>query len=95
MSSEDEKYAVARKRVEQVRGFYEHLAIYLAVNLALFVLNIVTSPGTLWFWYPLLFWGVIVVVHAFSVFLGYGWQERKVEELVKRAEEEEKRSKTA
>lgn len=81
----------ARKRVAEVKEFYVHLGIYLIVNAALFAINMITNPDTLWFFWPLLGWGVGVVIHAFTVategrLLGPEWEERKVEELVQREE---------
>ncbi len=42
---EGEKYLRAKKRVENLKAFYIHLAVYLLVNVMLFVLNAVTDPG--------------------------------------------------
>ena len=41
----DEKYEKAKKRVEEIKGFYTHLIVYVVVNLGLFILNFVTTPG--------------------------------------------------
>ncbi len=44
---EQARYEKARKRVEEIKGFYTHLLTYVLVNLALFVLNLITSPRSL------------------------------------------------
>ena len=76
----------ARERIESEREFYGHLAIYLVVNAMLMVLNLITSPGSLWFIYPLLGWGVGLAAHAASVFglpgMGRAWEERRTRELM-------------
>ncbi len=84
---EQARYDRARKRVEELREFYRHLVTYLVVNAFLFVLNKLTSPGHDWFIWPLLGWGIGIVIHAASVFgigrlWGEGWEERKIQEIM-------------
>ncbi|MGD9380783.1 MAG: 2TM domain-containing protein [candidate division WOR-3 bacterium] len=84
---EQEKYERARKRVDELKSFYSHLFVYLAVNTGLFLLNILTSPRHLWFYWPLIGWGIGLTIHGLSVFgtqrfLGKDWEERKIKELV-------------
>jgi hypothetical protein len=80
-------YDRAKKRVRALRGFYQHLTIYVLVNALLVVINLATSPRALWFYWPLLGWGIGIVVHGASVFAGgclWGkdWEERKIKELI-------------
>jgi hypothetical protein len=49
-------------------GFTIHLAAYLAVNALLVFINLNTSSARLWFYWPLLGWGVGLLAHAFAVF---------------------------
>lgn len=63
-----EAYERAEKAVEARFEFYRHLAIYVAVNVLLVVINLLTSPETLWFIWALLGWGIAIVVHAIQVF---------------------------
>ncbi|MEM7220417.1 MAG: 2TM domain-containing protein [Pseudomonadota bacterium] len=71
----------ARARIEELKGFYGHLASYVAVNLFLFGINAMTG-GPWWFFWPLMGWGIGVVAHAVQT-LGVGgdWEERKLQEL--------------
>jgi hypothetical protein len=82
-----------RKRIEDLRGFYGHLGAYLTVMLALFLINMLAGPRVLWFLYPLVGWGVFVLMHGVTVFLGgpFGqrWEERKTRQLM---EKEKQRS---
>ncbi len=72
----------ARERVDVLRGYYSHLASYVAVNLFLAAINLVTSPGSWWFIYPLLGWGIGLAIHTAEVFwTGTDWEERKLQEL--------------
>ena len=89
MKNEEFKYQRAEKRVEALRGFYIHVGVYVLVNLLLFLINITASPESLWFFWPLLGWGIAVVLHAFSVFgsgrlLGADWEEKKIEEIMEK-----------
>jgi hypothetical protein len=92
MSTEqDAAYRRARQRVAALRSFYVHLVVYVIVNAFLFLINIVTSPNSLWFYWPLLGWGIALLIHAVFVFgfggggwLGPDWEQRKVQEYVDR-----------
>ena len=91
---EQARYDKAKKRVEEIKGFYTHLLVYALVNAALFVLNLVTSPRELWFYWPLFGWGIGVVAHAGSVFFpwrfwGPEWEDRKIKELMKKEQDGE------
>jgi hypothetical protein len=48
-------------------GFFIHLAAYVAVNALLAGINLTANPDKLWFFWPLLGWGVGVVAHAGAV----------------------------
>jgi hypothetical protein len=84
---EQAKYERARRRVEEIKGFYSHLMVYALVNLGLFVLDLITSPGIQWFYWPLFGWGIGILAHAGSVFgpgrfWGPEWEERKIKQLM-------------
>lgn len=51
---ENAAYKKAKERVEEIKGFYIHLFVYVVVNFALFLINIITSPDALWFYWPLI-----------------------------------------
>jgi len=79
--NEEERYYQAKKRVEEIKGFYGNLAAYILVNIFLIILNLATSPKYLWFFWPLLGWGIGVVFHGLSVFkvspfFGKEWEEK-------------------
>ena len=84
---DEEKYKQAKKRVEEIKGFYGHLFAYLGVNLTLLIINLVTSPRDLWFYWVTLFWGIGIFWHAMGVFLfsrfpGQEWEQKKIKELM-------------
>jgi len=89
----DEKYEKAKKRVEEIKGFYSHLIAYVAVNIVLVIINLVTSRGVLWFYWPLLGWGIGLFFHAMGVFVfskfpGNQWEERKIKEIMEKMKED-------
>lgn len=86
-SISEERYLKAQKKVEDLKGFYGNLSSYIIVNTGLLILNLVTSPEHLWFFYPLLGWGLGVALHGMSVFnympfLNRNWEEQKIRELM-------------
>ena len=82
-----EHYESAKKRVRMLFDFYKHAAIYVTVNLLLLLVNLITEPHTLWFYWPLIFWGIGLASHAFKVY-GFSttskWEEKKIQEMVER-----------
>jgi len=65
--SEEQIYALARKRAAAKRGFRIHLAVYLVVNAALvLVWAFAAGRGFPWFIFPLGGWGIGVVSHYFG-----------------------------
>jgi hypothetical protein len=83
----EDRYYVAKKKVNEIKGFYGNLASYLLVNVILLVVNLTTSPEYLWFFWPLLGWGIGVLIHGMTVFqwlpfLGKEWEEKKIKEFI-------------
>jgi hypothetical protein len=84
---EQTRYQEAKRRVEEIKGFYFHLLSYLLVNAVLVVINLLTSPEYLWFIWPVIGWGIGLIIHGFSVFgslWGKSWEERKIKEIMER-----------
>jgi uncharacterized membrane protein len=81
--SEQEIYERARKRVEEKKGFYAHLCVYLVINILIVIIWLVTSLGCYpWFVFPVGGWGVIVILHALFVFVFHkdaNWEKNAVE----------------
>lgn len=87
--NDEDKYYIAKKKVENIKGFYGNLTSFLLVNAILIFINLYTSPNHLWFYWPLIWWGFGVVFHGLKVFevfpvLGKGWEERKIQELMEK-----------
>ena len=84
--NEDKLYKREKARMEALRGFYIHALVYVVVNLGLFALNMLTSRDSLWFYWPLLGWGIGLAINGIVVFAGglfsADWEERKIRELM-------------
>jgi hypothetical protein len=82
------KLELAKRKIAVLRGFYIHLSVYVAVNIGLVAVNLLTTPKILWFQWPLLGWGIGLAVHAV---LAFGrapgaiakWEDRKLREFMK------------
>ncbi|HEX9979280.1 MAG TPA: histidine kinase [Flavobacterium sp.] len=88
-NSEEANYYKMQRKVEDIKGFYSNLYSYILINIGLAVLNLATYPQFLWFLFPVIGWGIGVIVHWMSVFnyipfLGRDWEERKIREIIER-----------
>ena len=87
--AEDDEALLRQIRLERkVRAqfaFYKHLVSYIVFHVLLAAINLITSPGHLWFLYSMLGWGIGVASHAFSVFHP-AWETRMVERMIEREE---------
>ncbi|MFD2541884.1 2TM domain-containing protein [Lacinutrix gracilariae] len=90
-NTKEDAYYRAKKRVEEIKGFYGNLTSYCLVIPFLIFINYNTSWSFQWFWFPLFGWGMGLVIHAFTVF-GYGktWEERKINEILEKEQEQNK-----
>jgi hypothetical protein len=81
--TEDEIYQKARKRVDDKKSFYSHLAAYLIFNLVFVIIWAATSPGGyIWFIWPLGAWTVAIGLHALGTFVFHkdsSWEQKSVE----------------
>ena len=88
----DEKYKRAQQRVKELKGFYSNLISYLTINVVLAIINLLTSPSQLWFYWVTIFWGIGLLFHALRVFTirgkfkGEEWEKKKIDEMMKKGE---------
>ena len=78
----------AWRRVRALRLFYTHLTIYVLVNFILFMIDS-TTPGPMWFYAPLVGWGLLLCLHALHAYemlpwTTHDWEQRKVRELMEK-----------
>ena len=89
-----EKYQKAKKQVEEIKGFYSHLLSFILVMLVLICINVRYSPTHIWFFWPLLGWGLGLFFHGVKVFnwfpfMSKNWEEQKIQQYL---DEEKNRS---
>lgn len=87
MSNERDVVRSVGTKVDQKLGFYVHLAVYVLVNGLLIAIDLMTSPGTYWFIWPLIGWGIGLLVHGLSVFVfgdGLAIRQRMIEAEMKK-----------
>ena len=75
--------AEAYRYVYRLRHFYHHVAVFVVVIGFLALINLVTRPDNLWFQWPLLGWGLWLILHALRTFakdryLGHEWEETQL-----------------
>ena len=92
------KYLKAKKRVQELKGFYIDLGAYLCVNIFISGAQIIdgisedklfseifSDFGMYAVW---LFWGIGLFFHWFGVFgskaIGKNWEERKLKEILEK-----------
>lgn len=90
----DMSYKAAQKRIKDIKGFYVHLAVYIFVNIAIFILatrgeGFIYGLTNISNYSTIFFWGIGLVAHWASVFgpdfiFGKKWEERKIKELMDR-----------
>jgi hypothetical protein len=97
--STDERFNEAYRKVKRIKGFYSHLRIYIIVNAIIIVASVnddffskgILDSGLLdWETYSTaLFWGIGLLAHGVSVFgrdvfFSADWEQRKIEEYMKK-----------
>lgn len=96
-----EREIYIRRRVRRLAEFYRHLVMYVLVSFLLFAANYyamsLAPPRANGWWavFPIVGWGIGVLVHGLMVFAPFGifsleWEERKVRELMVEREREQK-----
>ena len=92
-----DKKAKAKKKVEELKGFYIHFMVYVLVNIMISLVIVVSHMhegdsffeaiwdfATVSTW---LFWGIGVFFHAFKVFsfspfFNKEWEERQIQKYI-------------
>ena len=89
----NDDYVRARKRVEELKGFYYSLISYvLVIPFLVFIWYTYSSHTIQWFWFPMFGWGLSLVFQAYRVFvdhgtLGVSWEQRKIEEYMQKEDQ--------
>jgi len=85
---ENEKFKRAQARVRRIRSFYSNVITFILVNILLFVINLISNPYNLWFYWVTIIWGFVLIVQAINIFtirdhfLGEEWEKKKIKDLI-------------
>jgi len=85
-----------RRQVRRERGFLIHAGVFAVVMTVLFGINLMNTPQRIWAVWPLIGWGIGLLLHGLLVhgrqsrLLGEDWERRRVEERLKRLADEER-----
>ncbi|HMB63987.1 MAG TPA: 2TM domain-containing protein [Eudoraea sp.] len=94
-----EKLRRVKKRVDKMKGFYVHLAVYLLVN-GIFQIQIYIASSRdgegFWEWghfFMPIFWGLGLAFHGikafnFNPFFGKNWEERQIQKYLEKERRE-------
>jgi hypothetical protein len=88
--NKEEAYLRAKKKVDSIKGFYWHLAVFVVVNIAIILLNANYSKYGFWSFGTFstaFFWGIGLLFHFLGVFgkdflFGKNWEEKKIKEFM-------------
>jgi 2TM domain len=83
--TDDPETIKAKREVTALKGFLIHALVYACVMSGLVALNILLPKSGWWFQWPLLGWGIGLLVHGLLVFspihlFDRDWEERKIRE---------------
>ena len=88
-SDESELRERARKRVEDVVGFWVHALIFAVVNVGIWIIDAAQGDGIEWAYWTTIPWGIGLAIHAVVLIaelriFGDSWRERKIREYMDR-----------
>jgi hypothetical protein len=87
------KFERAQKRVNQIKGFYSHLTVYIVINIFIVIWSAVIfkEVGEPSFQWPMLstpiLWGIGLGIHALTVFgrtwiFDPKWEQRQIRKII-------------
>ena len=88
--NKEEAYLRAKKKVDSIKGFYWHLAVFVVVNIIIILLNAYYNKNGFWSFGTFstaFFWGIGLLFHFLGVFgadflFGKNWEEKKIKEFM-------------
>jgi two-component system LytT family sensor kinase len=88
----EKAYDRARQKVEERIGFLSHLVVFVIINAFLFFLDYRDNGSIDWAYWPLVGWGIGLVMHGLHTFVfgeGSQWKERMIKrEMEKNTDKE-------
>lgn len=76
-------YERATQRVKEIKKFYSGLVSFCVFIPFIFFINWQTSPGYWWAFWPLLGWGIAIIISAVKLFgIGKDWEEKQIQKYM-------------
>jgi len=80
-----ENQQTAQEKAKVKVEFRIHIITFVVVITLLAVINLTLTPGYIWFIWPLLGWGIGIILHAIRVYSsGKSMKERMIDKEMKR-----------
>lgn len=76
IEKEDDAFLWRQFRRTQLHDLMAHWGWYLAVNAGLFGFDLFADGRLSWFFWPLIGWGIAVLIHTFSAMSGYSQENQ-------------------
>ena len=92
----DDSYLRARKHIDDLKEFYySSISFFIVIPFLIFI-NYKTYWGFQWFWFPMIGWGIGLIINAFKVYMsdgifGRNWEERKIKQYMGTDEDQDTR----
>lgn len=88
-----ERYEEARKHVTEIKAFYTRLFTLIIANVVLFAIDYLSKDDS-WFFWPLGFSVIFLILDWFFVFKGHTvftskWESRKIKQIMQQLDEHE------
>lgn len=95
----DEHFEIAYRKVKRIKGFYSHLKVYIFVNVIIIISNLnidfigtrfeVNGLQSLHTYSTAFYWGIALLIHAFTVFsvdmfFSDKWEEKKIQKYMEK-----------
>lgn len=105
-TNSNNKRLAARRRVEELKGFYIHATVYVLVNIAIIAVSVTArmSHGdsfteaffNIGSFFTAIFWGIGLAFHAskafrYNPFFGKDWEQRKIRQFMEEDQKEAER----
>lgn len=83
----EESYLRAKKRTQEIKGFYAHLIVNLLSIPIIITVNLVFVPGFHFFWFAVGGIAIALIIHWLVVFgndnkMIKEWEKKKIEEIM-------------
>ncbi len=91
ISLEEYQDAYRKMRMEEEKkGFWSHLTVFILINIMFIVINYLYTPGNLWFFYPLIGWGIGITLHYMNTTRWVKSELKEKEAIAEKRAKEEK-----